>query len=57
MITTAAPYQPYYLMNHYESTVPVSAQQYAQDARNVIKDILARNKTPIIEGGSPFYIN
>ena len=36
---------------------PISAQCYAQDARTIIRDILSRNKTPIIEGGSPFYIN
>jgi|LauGreDrversion4_2_1035121.scaffolds.fasta_scaffold298114_1 tRNA A37 N6-isopentenylltransferase MiaA len=44
-------------MDHYDPMLPISAQAYALDARNVIKDILKRNKTPIIEGGSPFYIN
>jgi tRNA A37 N6-isopentenylltransferase MiaA len=44
-------------MNHYDPMQPITAQQYAIDARKIIKDILNRNKTPIIEGGSPFYIN
>jgi tRNA A37 N6-isopentenylltransferase MiaA len=44
-------------MSHYDPINPVSATIYANDARAKIKDILSRNKTPIIEGGSPFYIH
>jgi len=44
-------------MNHYDPINPISASFYANEARAKIKDILARNKTPIIEGGSPFYIH
>ena len=43
-------------MNHYDPIHPISATVYANEAREKIKDILARNKIPIIEGGSPFYI-
>jgi tRNA A37 N6-isopentenylltransferase MiaA len=44
-------------MNKYDPLDPVSSTLYARDARAIIKDVLARNKTPVIEGGSPFYIN
>jgi tRNA A37 N6-isopentenylltransferase MiaA len=44
-------------MNTYDPINPISANVYANDARAKIKDILRRNKTPIIEGGSPFYIH
>jgi tRNA A37 N6-isopentenylltransferase MiaA len=44
-------------MNHYDPINPISASVYANEARAKIKDILARNKAPIIEGGSPFYIH
>ena len=49
--------QPYHLMNKYDALNPISSSIYAQDARMIIKDILSRNKTPVIEGGSPFYIS
>ena len=52
-----SPSQPDHLLNKYNAITPVPATTYAHDARAVIKDILARNKTPVIEGGSPFYIN
>ena len=52
----AGPAPQYHLMNHYDPINPISASFYANEARSKIKDILARNKTPIIEGGSPFYI-
>jgi tRNA A37 N6-isopentenylltransferase MiaA len=44
-------------MNHYDPINPISSTLYANDARAKIKDILSRNKTPVIEGGSPFYIH
>ena len=44
-------------MNKYDALNPISSSIYAQDARVIIKDILSRNKTPVIEGGSPFYIS
>ena len=44
-------------MNHFDPINPISATVYANQARAKIKDILSRNKTPIIEGGSPFYIH
>jgi hypothetical protein len=40
----------------YDPLCPVSSTVYAHEARRVIKDVLRRNKTPILEGGSPFYI-
>ncbi len=43
-------------MNKYDPINPVSSTIFAHDARMIIKDILSRNKTPVIEGGSPFYI-
>ncbi len=50
------PTQTYHLMGKYDPTKPISSTIFAHDARTVIKDILSRNKTPVIEGGSPFYI-
>ena len=44
-------------MNRYNPLSPISSSIYAHDARKIIKDILSRNKTPVIEGGSPFYIH
>ena len=40
----------------YDPLNPVSSTVYAHEARKVIKDILSRNKTPVLEGGSPFYL-
>lgn len=44
------------MIGKYDPLNPISASKYAHEARILIKDILARNKTPILEGGSPFYI-
>jgi tRNA A37 N6-isopentenylltransferase MiaA len=49
--------QTHHLLNKYDPLNPISSTIYAHDARKVIKDILARNKIPVIEGGSPFYIH
>eukprot|EP00347_Sterkiella_histriomuscorum_P002465 403368043 len=47
---------PHHLVGKYDPMNPITASQYAIQARKIIKDILSRNKTPILEGGSPFYI-
>lgn len=49
--------QPYHLVNKYDPLNPISSSIYAHDARMAIKDILARNKVPVIEGGSQFYMH
>jgi tRNA A37 N6-isopentenylltransferase MiaA len=53
----AGPSSHYHLINHFDPINPISATVYANEARSKIKDILSRNKTPIVEGGSPFYIH
>ena len=44
------------MVGKYDPLQPISSTQYAHEARKIIKDILARNKTPVLEGGSPFYL-
>jgi tRNA A37 N6-isopentenylltransferase MiaA len=44
------------LIGHFDPLKRISSTLYAYDARKVIKDIISRDKLPIIEGGSPFYI-
>ena len=50
------PNLPHHMISHFDPLNPVSSTMYAHEARKVLKDILNRNKTPILEGGSPFYI-
>lgn len=45
------------MANKFDPLNPLSSTAYAHEARKVIKDIIASNKTPILEGGSPFYVN
>ncbi|CDW77441.1 trna isopentenyltransferase 9 [Stylonychia lemnae] len=47
---------PHHMIGKYDPLNPVSSTIYAYEARRQIKDILARNKTPVLEGGSPFYL-
>jgi len=47
---------PHHMVGKYDPLQPISSTQYAHEARKIIKDILARNKTPVLEGGSPFYL-
>lgn len=56
MNDSVLPNLPHHLINHYDPLNPVSSTVFAHEARKVIKDILNRNKTPILEGGSPFYM-
>jgi len=44
-------------MNKFDPLNPISSTVYAHEARKIIKDIISRSKTPILEGGSPFYLN
>jgi tRNA A37 N6-isopentenylltransferase MiaA len=48
---------PHHFIGKYDPLNPVSSSIYAKEARECIKDILNRNKTPVLEGGSPFYIS
>jgi tRNA A37 N6-isopentenylltransferase MiaA len=43
-------------MNKFDPLNPISSTIYAHEARKVIREILERNKTPVLEGGSPFYL-
>jgi tRNA A37 N6-isopentenylltransferase MiaA len=45
------------MIGKYDPMDPITSTLYAHDARKVIKEILARGKIPIVEGGSPFYIS
>ena len=44
------------MIDSFPSLASIDADQYAKKAREVILDILARGKVPIIEGGSFFYV-
>jgi len=47
---------PHHCVGLYDPMRPVSSTIYAHEVRKVIKEVLARGRTPILEGGSPFYI-
>lgn len=62
-IGTAAPSKaemqgiPHHLIGFVDPADNYSVAQYANDARTVIEQLLARNKVPIITGGTGLYIN
>lgn len=47
---------PHHLLDIWEVTKPASVSEYQKLARDVIADILARGKTPILAGGSGLYV-
>lgn len=47
---------PHHLIDICEPEEPYSAAQWASDARRAIEDITSRGKTPIIAGGTGFYL-
>ena len=47
---------PHHLFDIKEVTEDYNIYEYQKDCRNCIKDILSRNKTPIIVGGTGLYI-
>lgn len=48
---------PHYMIDVVDPDYSYSVAEYNEQARAVISDILARDKTPIIVGGSGLYIN
>lgn len=48
---------PHHMMDFAEPCVPYTANDYANDARAVIKDIFSRGKLPIVCGGTGLYLN
>ncbi|MBP9669419.1 MAG: tRNA (adenosine(37)-N6)-dimethylallyltransferase MiaA [Candidatus Pacebacteria bacterium] len=48
---------PHHLLDIAEPHSTYTAYDFARDARTVIDDIIARGKTPIIAGGTGFYID
>ncbi len=48
---------PHHLMGFLDVGTPFSVADYCDMAHEVIKDIVGRNKTPIIVGGTGLYIN
>ena len=46
-----------HLMGHWDHVNQATSSKYALECRRMIKDIFKRGKTPIIEGGSGFYIH
>ena len=48
---------PYHLIDIVEPDVEYNLMRFCQDAPNAIADIHARNKLPIIAGGTPLYID
>ncbi len=48
---------PHYLIDIVEPEVDYSAGRYKKDAENIINQILAKGKTPIITGGTGLYID
>ena len=45
-----------HLMGHWDHVDKVTSSKYALECRKIIKDVIGRGKTPILEGGSGFYI-
>lgn len=48
---------PHHLIDFLPATSSYSVGAYEKDAKAVIADILSRNKTPIVTGGTGLYIN
>lgn len=47
----------HHLMDHIDPFTSYSVSQYRDEAKACIKDILSRNKTPIVTGGTGLYVN
>ena len=47
----------HHLIGHWDHKNKVTSSLYSIECRKIIKDILSRGKTPILEGGSGFYIH
>lgn len=47
--------QPH-LMGYWDHVNKATSSRYALEWRKIIKDVISRGKTPILEGGSGFYI-
>lgn len=47
----------HHLMDHVDPFTNYSVSQYRDEAKACIKDILSRNKTPIVTGGTGLYVN
>lgn len=48
---------PHHMLNIISPHEPFSAAEYQQQAVKIIDDIIARKKTPVLAGGTGFYIN
>lgn len=48
---------PHYMLSVYELDEEISVARYARDASPILENILSRNKTPIICGGTGQYID
>jgi tRNA dimethylallyltransferase len=48
---------PHHLVDILDPNEQFSAGEYSLRARNTLREILARNKTPIVVGGTAFYID
>jgi len=48
---------PHHLIDILEPTERFSAADYSRKGRDVIRDIISRDKTPIVVGGTGFYID
>ncbi len=48
---------PHHLIDILEPSERFSAAYYSKQSRDVIRDIISRNKTPIVVGGTGFYID
>ncbi len=48
---------PHHLIDILEPSQRFSAAEYSKQGRDVIRDIISRNKTPIVVGGTGFYID
>ena len=48
---------PHHMIDIVEPEIEYSVGQYAKEGKEIIKDILSRNKTPIVVGGTGLYIN
>ena len=46
---------PHYMIDIVEPEVDYSVGLYANEARNIIEDIISRGKTPVIAGGTGLY--
>ena len=48
---------PHHLIDILESNEQFSAAEYSKRAREVIREIISRGKTPVVVGGTGFYID